>query len=129
MIEKIIIQIPERNSLFNFEKVSKRTHLDISSVNSAVLLSVNQDKITRARLSAGGISPIPLYLSKTSKFLHDKKISNELVLEAIRIAKLEISPISDIRGSKEYKTLLLSQLIKAHFLELFPEIITAEVLK
>jgi xanthine dehydrogenase small subunit len=27
----------------------------------------------------------------------------------------EISPISDARGSKEYKTLLLGQLLKAHF--------------
>jgi xanthine dehydrogenase small subunit len=38
--------------------------------------------------------------------------------EAIAIIKTEISPISDTRGSKEYKTLLLTQLVKAHFLTL-----------
>jgi xanthine dehydrogenase small subunit len=35
----------------------------------------------------------------------------------------EISPISDVRGSAEYKKLLLNQLIKAHFLKLFPQLI------
>ena len=34
----------------------------------------------------------------------------------------EIAPISDIRGSAEYKKLLLRQLIQAHFYEMFPQI-------
>ena len=33
---------------------------------------------------------------------------------------VEISPISDARGSAAYKKLLLGQLIKAHFITLFP---------
>jgi len=37
--------------------------------------------------------------------------------------KEEISPISDVRGSKEYKRLLIRQLYYSHFLKLFPEII------
>ena len=41
-------------------------------------------------------------------------------------AMTEISPISDARGSAEYKRLLLRQLIYAHFLKLFPEIIKPE---
>ena len=34
----------------------------------------------------------------------------------------EIAPISDARGSKEYKALLLEQLLKAHFRALVPEV-------
>ena len=45
-----------------------------------------------------------------------------MVLHAIEIAQTEISPISDTRGTKEYKRLLLGQLIKAHFLTFFPEL-------
>ena len=40
----------------------------------------------------------------------------------------EISPISDARGTAEYKRLLLRQLIFAHFILLFPERINAEEL-
>jgi len=36
----------------------------------------------------------------------------------------EISPISDIRGSKEYKRLLARQLLYAHFIKLFPKKVT-----
>jgi xanthine dehydrogenase small subunit len=37
----------------------------------------------------------------------------------------EISPISDVRGSSEYKRLLLRQLFFCHFLKLFPDRIPA----
>ena len=39
-------------------------------------------------------------------------------METIEVAKTEIAPISDARGTKEYKTFLLGQLIKAHFEEI-----------
>ena len=83
-IEKIWFELPDKNTFFHFEKVSKRTHLDIASVNSAIRLKMNGD----------------------------------VIAEAIEVMKTEISPISDARGTKEYKTLLLGQLIKAHFIGL-----------
>ena len=128
IIEFISIKIPASNSSFNFEKVSKRKHLDIASVNTAIFINSENNKILNIRISAGGVSPIPLLLLKTSEFLIGQKISNHVVKDAVQIAVSEISPISDIRGSKEYKTLLLQQLIKAHFIELFPQIINHEVL-
>jgi xanthine dehydrogenase small subunit len=119
-IQSISFDLPDKNTFFNFEKVSKRTHLDIASVNTAICLKVNNNTITAASLSAGGIGPIPLYLSNASAFLKGKELSEDIIEETIEIAKGEISPMSDARGTKEYKTLLLSQLIKAHFITLFP---------
>ncbi len=121
-IEQISFELPGKNGLFNFEKVSKRTHLDIASVNSAINIKTDGKIILSAGLSAGGVGPIPMYLSKTSTFLKDKKVTAELIDEAIEIAQSEISPISDARGSEDYKRLLLSQLIKAHFITLFPKL-------
>lgn len=120
-IEKIGFQLPDKSTHFNFEKVSKRQHLDIASVNSAISLKINNENITKARLSAGGISPVPLYLREVSAFLEGKPLNSETIVNANTIAQEEISPISDIRGSEEYKRLLLRQLIIAHFIELFPE--------
>jgi xanthine dehydrogenase small subunit len=122
IISKIWFELPDKNSYFNFEKVSKRTNLDIASVNSAICLEMNNDTIESADLSAGGVGPVPMYLQKTSEYLTGKKITEELIDEAIEITQTEISPISDARGTKGYKTLLLGQLIKAHFITLFPEL-------
>ena len=124
VVDKIWFELPGKNSYFNFEKVSKRTHLDIASVNSAIHLKMKGDVIDEAGLAAGGVAPVPLYLSKTSEFLKGKMITADLVDDTIETALTEISPISDARGSKEYKSLLLGQLIKAHFICLFPKIRT-----
>ncbi len=106
--------------LFSFEKVSRRTHLDIASVNSAISLRINGDTIGECHLSAGGVSPVPLCLKKTASFLTGRQINAETLLQANEVIREEISPISDVRGSKEYKRLLLRQLFIAHFLKLFP---------
>lgn len=104
---------------FNFEKVCKRTYLDIASVNTAICLKVENNLIENADLSAGGVAPVPLYLRKTSEFLKGREVDKATVSEANAILQTEISPISDVRGSAEYKRLLLRQLFTAHFVELF----------
>jgi len=127
-IEQIWFDLPGKSSLFNFEKVSKRTHLDIASVNSAINLNVQGDKILSAGLSAGGVGPVPLFLSRASSFLEGKKVSEELIEKLTEVAQKEISPISDARGSEAYKRLLLSQLIKAHFITLFPHLQVSKII-
>lgn len=114
-ISQIWFKLPGKHSYFNFEKVSKRTHLDIASVNTAIHLKIKDGVIESAGVSAGGIAPIPKYLEKTSYYLLGKKPGKEMIDEAISIMQTEISPISDARGTKEYKSLLLAQLIRAHF--------------
>ena len=118
-VEAIHFARPSSNILFNFEKVSKRTCLDIASVNTAIRLTIDGDTIRQAHLSAGGVGPIPLYLQKTSALLAGRQPSPALVHTAIESALTEISPITDVRGTAEYKRLLLGQLIKAHFITLF----------
>jgi len=115
IIEKIIFTAPQKNS-FNFEKVSKRTHLDIASVNSACQMQLNEaGNIEEVHLSAGGVAPFPKYLTATCSFLKGKRIDAEIFKQAISIMNEEIAPISDARGTADYKRLLLRQLFLAHF--------------
>ena len=77
--------------------------------------------ITDAHLAAGGVAPIPSYLKETSSFLIGRTVNQETIEKANEIMQLEISPISDVRGTEQYKRLLLRQLFRAHFVELFGE--------
>ncbi|SFQ61668.1 FAD binding domain-containing protein [Hymenobacter arizonensis] len=113
---------------FNFEKVSKRTHLDIASVNSAAWLRMDGGFIQAARVSAGGVAPVPLYLARTSEFLVGCELTAETVVAANEVMQSEISPISDVRGTAEYKRLLLRQLLLAHFLKFAPAIEAGELI-
>ncbi|MEQ1605362.1 MAG: FAD binding domain-containing protein [Pyrinomonadaceae bacterium] len=108
---------------FNFEKVCKRTYLDIATVNTAISMNVEQQAsgtlaLQSVHLSAGGVAPIPLYLQETSAFLIGKEVTEETITAANEIMQSEISPISDVRGSEQYKRLLLRQLFRAHFIDL-----------
>ena len=120
----LYFEAPDATTHFNFEKVSKRTHLDIASVNTALQLRVSGGIITCAHLSAGGVGPIPLYLSQASAYLAGRPVSEQTLHQAANLAQQEIAPISDARGTEAYKRLLLRQLISAHFLTLFPKDIT-----
>lgn len=121
IITAISFKIPDKNTKFNFEKVSKRTHLDIASVNSASKITVKENTITEAYISVGGVAAIPKFLTKTNEYLKGKTINTETVKEAEKILQTEIAPISDVRGTNIYKRLLARQLFFAHFVELYPE--------
>ena len=73
-----------------------------------------------AHFSFGGVAAIPKYVHKTRAFLIGKEINNQTVKEAATILQSEIAPISDVRGTTDYKRLLAKQLFFAHFIELFP---------
>jgi xanthine dehydrogenase small subunit len=120
-IEKIYFELPAASTKFNFEKVSKRTHLDIASVNSAISLIMDGAMIIDAGIAAGGVGPVPAFLEKSSTFLKGKIINAAVIEALIETVQTEISPISDTRGTATYKRFLLSQLIRAHFIILFPE--------
>ncbi len=115
-LESISFELPGNNTAFNFEKVSKRTNLDIASVNSAICLTLQDDIIQDVRIAAGGVAPVPKLLEKTNAFLKGMSLDETTIDQAIAIAQTDITPISDARGTADYKRLLLGQLIKAHFI-------------
>ncbi|MEJ7622761.1 MAG: 2Fe-2S iron-sulfur cluster-binding protein [Pyrinomonadaceae bacterium] len=123
IISTIRFRKTTRNFRFNFEKVCKRTYLDIATVNTAIScrseLAAGAPRIVEVHIAAGGVSPIPLYLKETSSFLNGKDVTEETIAAANEVMQSEISPISDVRGTEEYKRLVLRQLFIAHFYELF----------
>ncbi|MEW6196366.1 MAG: FAD binding domain-containing protein [Bacteroidota bacterium] len=126
LIKAVSITVPSRYFLFNYEKVSRRIHLDIASVNTSMGISYKHNKIIEANISAGGVAPVPLFLKSASNYLLGRTVQNNVVKQAAEIALQEISPITDARGSAKYKSLLLRQLIYAHFIKLFPDSVRIE---
>ena len=126
-ISEIYFEIPPPTYKFNFEKVSKRTHLDIASVNSAISIAADEKGfITAAAVSAGGVGPVPKYLPKTSAALVGQLVAAVDFTSVAETLNEEISPISDARGSEAYKRLLLLQLLKCHLITLYPESVNGE---
>lgn len=118
VITEIIIPLQNQNSKYNFEKVSNRKILDIATVNSSIVIAVSDDKISDLRISAGGVGPIPMMIEGLDKFI-GREISFELSRDIAEYSISKVVPIDDVRGTAQYKKLLLRQLIYAHFNKLY----------
>ncbi len=128
LIAMISVAKPGPASHLSYEKVSRRKYLDIASVNSAMIFDLHDGTLSNVGISAGGVGPTMLHLAKTSAYLNDTPMDALLFAKAWTIASAEISPISDARGSADYKRLLLRQLLAAHIMRCFPGMVKKEAL-
>lgn len=110
-----------------FEKVSKRKYLDIATVNAALKLTIDDAGVVQhASIAVGGVAPVPKWLARTSAMLIGQTLDAALVRRALEVMQSEIAPISDVRGSADYKRLLAEQLLVAQFARLFPARVRAQ---
>lgn len=81
-----------------FTKVARRREVDLSTICATVARSGNEWK-----LAFGAVAPTPVRLPKTEEHLRGKEITEALIDEAAKLARTEVSPIDDVRASKEYR--------------------------
>lgn len=81
-----------------FTKVARRREVDLSTICATVAHSGNEWK-----LAFGAVAPTPVRLPKTEELLRGKEITEALIDEAAKLARTEVSPIDDVRASKEYR--------------------------
>ncbi|HXI11987.1 MAG TPA: FAD binding domain-containing protein [Thermoanaerobaculia bacterium] len=103
IITRIFLPLPAAGEILELYKVSKRRHLDISTITAAIRLGQSRDGVTEARIAFGGVGPTVVRLRATEQFLIGKTISRETLRAAGAIAREEISPISDVRGSADFR--------------------------
>lgn len=115
------IEVPFDWTHSSFVKTSKREAVDIATVSSAVALKIESGKITLARISLGGVAPFPILANKAAAFLVGKTPTEDAFVEAGRIAMTEATPISDVRGSAEYRKLLVRNHLLIHWGRMFGE--------
>ena len=75
----------------------------LAVVGLAVAVTVTGQILTKARITIGAAAPTPMRAREAEDFLRGKSISDDLLAEAGVIAAGESKPISDIRGSAEYR--------------------------
>lgn len=115
IITRILIPLPASTEILRLYKVSKRKNLDISTNTAAIRATVQNDRIEKIAIAYGGVGPVILRLPQTENFLTGKELSLPNLVEAGNIAVNEITPISDVRGSKEFRNLLAKNILLKFF--------------
>jgi len=87
---------------------------DMATVGVAVsiTLSPNRDTCESARIALGASAPVPIRAKHAENVLKGKKITDDLLEEAGKIASSEAKPISDIHASESYRRELAKVLVK-----------------
>ncbi len=91
------------NQRGTFYKLGLRRAQAISVVNSAIVLTLNNNRVTDSVITLGSVAPVIIYASEAEAFLKDKILNDDAIEKAADLAKLAALPIDDIRGSKEYR--------------------------
>ncbi|MBI2954772.1 MAG: xanthine dehydrogenase family protein subunit M [Chloroflexi bacterium] len=84
--------------------------LAVAGVASSVMM--DGEMAEDVRIVLGAVAPTPLRAREAEAVLRGKKVSQELIEQAGKIAAAESKPITDIRGSAEYRRHLVDVLTR-----------------
>jgi carbon-monoxide dehydrogenase medium subunit len=102
------INIPIFQHTGVYEKLGRYKGEDLAQAGIGICVDSNKNY----RFAYCAVGHIPKRMKKLEEFLKGKDISDELLEEAAEIIPSEISPISDIRSSKEYRTHMMKVMFK-----------------
>jgi xanthine dehydrogenase small subunit len=114
------VRIPRvaQGEVLRLYKVSKRHDVDISTFTAAVWGIRQGNVLTDVRIAYGGCGPMVVRLPRAEALLRGREMTRALFDRAGRQARLEITPISDVRGRADYRTQLAENVLVKFYLEL-----------
>jgi xanthine dehydrogenase small subunit len=113
IIVRVHVPLPRAGDVFKLYKVSKRWDLDISSFMAAVWARLsNENTIDEIRIAYGGVGPNIIRARRTEQFLTDKRLTSDVMGKAGEIARSEVTPISDVRGSAQFRFQLSENILQ-----------------
>lgn len=115
IIERIMIPLPENDETLRLYKVSKRSHLDIATFTAAMLMKRDDGRVESIRIAYGGVGPVVLRLPRTESFITGRAFELDTFAAAGEIATGEITPISDVRGSREHRLQLAENILSRFY--------------
>jgi len=128
LMTKIIIPPLPPNSAGIYFKHSPRRAMDLAVVGVGCVLTLDSDKkrCIDSRIALGAVAPIPLRAKRTETVIKEKEITEKEVEEAGEVASQEAKPITDVRGSAEYRTEMVKVFVKRSIRETLKRIRSGE---
>jgi CO/xanthine dehydrogenase FAD-binding subunit len=112
ILARVIFPKPNDPSRSAYIKLGLRNASAISVVSIALLLRMEGDVCRRARVALGSVAPTPMRAYGVEKALEGKEIGEKITEACADMIRGEISPLSDIRASAEYRRWTASVLFR-----------------
>ncbi|MCC6174272.1 MAG: xanthine dehydrogenase family protein subunit M [Chloroflexi bacterium] len=112
LLVEVVIPAPPAGSGGNYRRHTPRRELDIAVVGVASQVTVGDGRCTKARIALGAVAPTPFRATAAEAALEGQVVTPERIEEAVRLAVEAARPISDQRGSAEYRRHLVGVLTR-----------------
>jgi carbon-monoxide dehydrogenase medium subunit len=105
---------PQSRGSSAYERFIPRNEMDIAVVGAASSVQLFSDgkTIEKARIALAAVAPTPKFAAEASQWLTGKPATEATFTEAGEIAKKVATPITDMRGTAEYRVHLVGILVK-----------------
>ena len=110
-VRTLRLPIPDARCRFFFHKVGKRNALTIAIASLGVLLRVEGNVLQEVRIAVGSVAPTPRRLRDIENQLAGRPLDDATISEARSLIVNEITPISDIRASADYRKNVIGDLL------------------
>jgi xanthine dehydrogenase small subunit len=108
---------PRPGEMLRAYKISKRFDDDISAVCLVINMHLNEGRVAKISIGAGGVAATPVRAVKTEAALAGKPWTIEAARQATGALRAEFQPISDMRASAAYRSEVLGNLMQRFWLE------------
>jgi xanthine dehydrogenase small subunit len=116
-VESVRIPRPGADTRIRIVKLSKRFDSDISALCGAFVLRLEDGHVAEARIAFGGMAGIPARAPACEAALTGKPWSAAAVEAAALALSQDYRPLSDMRGSAEYRLAAAANLVRGLRLE------------
>lgn len=116
-IEAIKIPKLKDHEILKIYKISKRFDQDISTLCVAIKVGLEGQKIVSACIAFGGMAAIPARAYEVERNLIGRVFSEETFQSVAKELEADFQPISDFRGSSNYRMIVAKNLMRKFFLE------------
>jgi carbon-monoxide dehydrogenase medium subunit len=112
MVESIRLKDQPKNSGSAYIKLGIRETLEISIVNVAASLTIENDTVKNARIVLGSVAPTPIRAPSAENALIGEEPSDALFAKVGEAAAADAKPIDDFRASATYRRDMVSTLTR-----------------
>ncbi len=104
IIHSVAFRRPSQPTGAAFLKLGNRQGMAIAVVNVAVSLPLDDDgRIAGARVALGAVAPTPVRSPRAEAVLYGQSLNDDVLERAAQAVLYDIAPITDVRGSADYR--------------------------
>jgi carbon-monoxide dehydrogenase medium subunit len=103
VVVEFVVPKPAAGTGSTYLRHTPRRELDIAVVGVGTALTIQDGKVTKARIALGAVAPVIVRATEAEAALEGQEVTPELLDTAAQLAVNTAKPISDQRGSAEYR--------------------------